>query len=398
MKKEHIPWQKNEQGFLIGMALVACLGIYSLFAGFLMPIIFAIIISSATYPLYLRINKKLKNENMSSGAMIAILCLAIIFPITYLITVSSTTIFDIYQNNQETFNSLDFGRLVELKDNLLTYLPFEDKTILYISSEIDKNAAIIFNKTKSILIDGSKAFIDNSMSTISFIAISLFSMFFFFKDGIKVIEKIKVITPLHDDFDDLLIQELYSLCGILTISVFTVAILQGFSFGIVTYFMELNWFFIAIAISLTSFIPVVGSLLIWIPLAIYLFIQGQTTHAIVVIVWGGVVNGFIIDNLMRPWIIGRICDMFNKNTECDLSDFNPLDNTFLIILSTFGGIFLFGVVGLFLGPIIVALCLTVFDLYVLRTQSAEEQYYDLRVKSKEGESKESDETSEPLNK
>lgn len=374
MKKNHIPWQKNEQGFLIGMALVALAGVYVLFSGFIMPMIFAIIITSATYPLYLRINSKFNNENLSSAAMIIILCLALIFPVTYLITVSSTTIFNIYQNNQEMFSSLDFGRLVELKNDLLTYLPFEDKTIALISSEIDKNASILFNKAKDIIIGGSKAFIDNSMATISFIAISLFSMFFFFKDGIKVVEKIKIITPLHDDFDDLLIQELYSLCGILTISVFSVAVLQGFSFGLVTYFMDLNWFFIAIAISITSFIPVVGSLLVWIPLSIYLFIQGQTTNAIIVIVWGGVVNGFIIDNLMRPWIISRICELFNKNTNCDLSDFNPLDNTFLIILSTFGGIFLFGVVGLFLGPIIVALCITIFDLYVLRIKSAETQY------------------------
>lgn len=371
MEKKNIPWQKNEQGFLIGMVFISLMGLYALFSGFIMPIIFAVIITCATYPLYLNINSKLKNENFSASAMITLLCLVIIFPITYLVTVSSTTIFDIYQNNQQFFTSLDFGRLVELKNDMLAYLPFEDKTIALISAELDKNASILFNKAKSILLNGSKSFIDNSTSTISFILISLFSMFFFFKGGAKVVEKMKVITPLHDDFDDLLVQELYSLCGILTISVFSVSVLQGLSFGIVTYFMDLNWFFIALAISITSFIPIVGSLLVWIPLSIYLFIQGETTNAIIVIAWGGVVTGFIIDNLMRPWIISKVCLLFNKNTKYDLSDFNPLDNTFLIILSTFGGIFLFGVVGLFLGPIIVALCLTVFDLYVLRTTSAE---------------------------
>ena len=98
--------------------------------------------------------------------------------------------------------------------------------------------------------------------------------------------------------------------------------------------------------------------------------------------WGAVVNGFVIDNILRPWIIGKICELFNKNTKYDLSDFNPLDNTLLIILSTFGGVMLFGVTGLFLGPIIVALSLTMFDLYVLRVQSADKENFQVFLEDK----------------
>jgi predicted PurR-regulated permease PerM len=197
-------------------------------------------------------------------------------------------------------------------------------------------------------------------------------MFFFYVGGEKIIEKIKIITPLNDDFDHLLLMELYSLCGILTVSIFSIALIQGISFGFVTYFMDnINWFFIAVAIAVCSFIPAVGSLLVWIPLAIYLFVVNQSVAAIVVLIWGAVINGFFIDNLMRPWVISKICAIFNKNTSCDLSDFNPLDNTLIIILSTLGGLFNFGVIGLFLGPIIAAISLTIFDIYILRIESAE---------------------------
>jgi predicted PurR-regulated permease PerM len=375
MDKKFTAWQKYEQGFLIGLVLLSCFGLFTLFSSFILPLVFAVIIASATHPLYKVIDNKLQNPVLSSSAMITLLCFLVIFPVVYLLTVSGTTIFEIYQNNQAFFSGLNFDRLKELKDSMLSYLPLGDETISFISSQIDSNAKIMLEKVQAFAIKASKSLIDNSMSSITFIFISLFAMFFFFKDGRKIVEKIKIITPLHDDFDELLIQELYSLCGILTVSVFAVSVLQGVTFGFVTSFMDLNWLFIGIAISITSFIPVVGSLLVWIPLSVYLFIQGQTTNAVIIMFWGAVVNGFVIDNILRPWIIGKICELFNKNTKYDLSDFNPLDNTLLIILSTFGGVMLFGVTGLFLGPIIVALSLTMFDLYVLRVQSADEDNF-----------------------
>lgn len=387
MDKKFTAWQKYEQGFLIGLVLLSCFGLFTLFSSFILPLVFAVIIASATHPLYKVIDNKLQNPVLSSSAMITLLCFLVIFPVVYLLTVSGTTIFEIYQNNQAFFSGLNFDRLKELKDSMLSYLPLGDETISFISSQIDSNAKIMLEKVQAFAIKASKSLIDNSMSSITFIFISLFAMFFFFKDGRKIVEKIKIITPLHDDFDELLIQELYSLCGILTVSVFTVSVLQGVTFGFVTSFMDLNWLFIGIAISITSFIPVVGSLLVWIPLSVYLFIQGQTTNAVIIMFWGAVVNGFVIDNILRPWIIGKICELFNKNTKYDLSDFNPLDNTLLIILSTFGGVMLFGVTGLFLGPIIVALSLTMFDLYVLRVQSADkdnfQEFLEDRLNDKE---------------
>tara|TARA_Y100001960_G_scaffold331312_1_gene427924 strand:+ start:7333 stop:8499 length:1167 start_codon:yes stop_codon:yes gene_type:complete len=382
MNKEFTAWQKYEQGFLIGLVLLSCFGLFTLFSNFILPLVFAVIIASATHPLYKVIDKKLKKPVLSSSAMITLLCFLVIFPIVYLLTVSGTTIFEIYQNNQAFFSGLNFDRLKELKDSMLSYLPLGDETISFISNQIDSNAKIMLEKVQAFAIKASKSLIDNSMSSITFIFISLFAMFFFFKDGRKIVEKIKIITPLHDDFDELLIQELYSLCGILTVSVFAVSVLQGVTFGFVTSFMDLNWLFIGIAISITSFIPVIGSLLVWVPLSIYLFIQGQTTNAVIIMFWGAVVNGFVIDNILRPWIIGKICELFNKNTKYDLSDFNPLDNTLLIILSTFGGVMLFGVTGLFLGPIIVALSLTMFDLYVLRVQSADKENFQVSLEDK----------------
>lgn len=372
MENKQYPWAKNEQGFLIGLVFLALFGLFYLFSDFMLPIVFAVVITCATYPLYELLLKKVKREEMASGIMISLLSILVILPIVYLFSVSSMTIFDVYSDNQDFIKELNFDELSKLKDSALGYLPLEDKTIAFLSAEIDKNSLMFFESAKGFAVNASKEFLDNSMSTIMFIALSVFAMFFFFKDGRNIVQKIKVITPLHDDFDDLLLMELYSLCGILTVSVFTVAFLQGLTFGILVSFMDVNWLFIAISIAVTSFIPLVGSLLVWIPLAIYMFVVDEAVYAIIVLVWGLVVNGFVIDNLMRPWIISKVCAVFDKNTSCDLSDFNPLDNVFIIILSTLGAFPLFGVVGLFLGPIIAAISITILDLYILRIQASEE--------------------------
>lgn len=374
MKNKIYAWQKNEQGFLILLVGLALLGLGTLFSSFLMPMIFAVVITCASYPLYKFVNNKIKNPNLSSGLVVFFMAFIVILPVSYLIGVGSSSAYNFYQNNQEHINNMNFQEIKNWKNLAVSYIPISEDKQAFLSKEIDKNATVLFNQIRTFIVNGSKSIIDNSLQVLYFMLFTLFSMFFFYKGGDKVVDKIKSITPLDDDFDDLIMRELYSLCGILTVSVFTVAILQGLAFGILTYFMDLNWLFIAVAISITSFIPIIGTVIVWLPLSIYLFTTGQGFEAVLVFFWGLVVTGIIIDNIIRPLITSEICGWFNESdgNGLDIKDFNPLDNTFLIILSNIGGIVTFGVVGLFLGPIIVSISIAIFDLYIERIKAAAE--------------------------
>jgi predicted PurR-regulated permease PerM len=95
-----------------------------------------------------------------------------------------------------------------------------------------------------------------------------------------------------------------------------------------------------------SILPGIGAALVWIPAVVYLIIEGQTVHAIGLGLWCAIVVG-TIDNLLRPLLIG-------KDTEMpDL----------LVMLSTLGGLALFGAAGILVGPIIGALYITVWKLW-----------------------------------
>jgi predicted PurR-regulated permease PerM len=97
---------------------------------------------------------------------------------------------------------------------------------------------------------------------------------------------------------------------------------------------------------LLSIIPGIGTALVWVPAAIFLIIKGLWGKAIFLFVFCGLVVGSV-DNLLRPRIVG-------KDTEMpDL----------LILLSTLGGISLFGIAGFIIGPIVAALFVTVWDMY-----------------------------------
>lgn len=364
-------WQTNEHGFLLVMVFFATSGLLYLFNSFLLPLVFAIILASSTYPLLKKIKKTFNISNTKSSFLSTlIIFLLVVMPLAYLASTLGFKSSYIIKHLSDIQNNLDFSSLEKIKILLLEYTPITNEQISFIVQKITENSSSLFVKLKDFFIYISSSLFNNSLSFVSFIFISFFSLFFFFRDGDKIIEKIKILSPLHDYYDDLLIKEISYLSSVLMLSVVSVALLQCISFSILTIFMDLDWFFIGIAILVSSFIPVIGSSIVWVPLSIYLYGTGKHIESGIVIFWGIFVAGFIIDNIARPFIISKIVNSFKneKNEKID-DEFSPLNHTLLVVLSTFGGLLTFGVLGLFLGPIIAAFSISIYGVYILRIKN-----------------------------
>ena len=119
--------------------------------------------------------------------------------------------------------------------------------------------------------------------------------------------------------------------------------LAGIGFAVVGIEAAVFW---GAIMAVLSILPGIGAPLVWVPAVIYLFMSGQVVAGIGLLVWSGGVVGSI-DNFLRPVLVGRDTKM------PDL----------LILLSTLGGVALFGASGLVLGPILAALFLTVLAMY-----------------------------------
>jgi predicted PurR-regulated permease PerM len=387
---EHVkaPLQTNELGFLQLLVLAATVGLLYLFNSFLMPIIFAGILACSTYPIFLKIKNKFNmTENRASSITTLLVFLVLIAPIGYLLTVVGVEATVLYDTYPTIINGLDFSSLDAIKPYLTEYTPLSDENVNYVSKQIAENSVMLKDGLKDSLLFLSKTILNSSMGMLGFFAISLFTLFFFYRDGKSITERLKIISPLHDYYDTLLMKEISSLSGILMFSVLSIALMQGISFAILTFFMDLDWVFIGIAIAVSSFIPIFGSMLVWVPLSLYLYGSGNLFAGGLVIFWGAFISGFVIDNLMRPFVMGKICGFFSQDKNDD--DFSPLEHTLLVILSTIGGVVTFGVLGLFLGPIIAAFSISIYGIYVIRLQNLDPN--DIKI---EDETLEKDEPKE----
>ena len=189
-----------------------------------------------------------------------------------------------------------------------------------------------------------------TLGTVNFLFmlfIMLYSMFFFLMDGNKLIDKILYYLPLEDQDERRMLNKFTSvtratLKGTAVIGLFQ-GVLAGGAFAVVGIEGAVFW---GAIMAVLSFIPGIGSALVWGPAVIILAATGHFAKAIGLGVFCAAVVGSI-DNLLRPILVGRDTQM----------------HELMILFGTLGGIIMFGVVGVIIGPIVAALFVTVWEIY-----------------------------------
>lgn len=177
--------------------------------------------------------------------------------------------------------------------------------------------------------------------------ILLYAMFFFLKDGHAVLERVLYYLPLPDEDEERLIERFVSVARATLKGTIIIGILQGSLAGMALGLAGIpNWVFWGAVMAVLSVIPGVGSGLVWVPAVIYLIASGEVlVGAVVAGFCAGVVGS--VDNVLRPMLVGNDAKMHDL----------------LILLGTLGGLLLFGVPGVMIGPIVAALFVTVWEIY-----------------------------------
>ena len=179
------------------------------------------------------------------------------------------------------------------------------------------------------------------------LVITLFALFFFFKDGAHFKEKLYAASPLSDTYDKQIWTKVRLAVNSVVRGSLSVALIQGMLTGLgFALFGVPSPFVWGAMAAVAALIPAVGTALVLIPAILYLFFTGDTTHAIGLLVWGVVAVG-LIDNFLGPIFIKRGIKI------------HPL----LILLSVLGGLSFFGPVGFLAGPVILSVFLTMLELF-----------------------------------
>jgi predicted PurR-regulated permease PerM len=229
----------------------------------------------------------------------------------------------------------------EILERLSQHLDFSQMDPLPILLKNFKQiSTFIFNQTTTLL-KGFSSFIAGFFFT-------LLSLYYLFKDGSHLFERLKEIVPLPSKERDLLIQRFKDMIYATIYGGLLIAIIQGLLGGLSFWILGLpSATFWGTAMAFLSFIPIGGTAIIWAPAAIILLIGGSVWKGLVLLGVGIFVIS-MVDNLLRPFFISS------------RTNIHPL----LLFFAVLGGVQAFGLMGLVAGPLIATLFLTMTEIYI----------------------------------
>ena len=312
---------------------------------FLMAILLAGIFAALVYPLYQRLKKWLKGrKTAASGITILIIILIVLLPLSGLLGIVTNQAIKVGQTatpwvQKQLSSPIAISQWLE-------GLPFYEQLEPY-RETIYIKAGELVGAASQFFVNGLQAATMGTMNFIFMVAILLYTMFFFLMDGDKLLDKILFYMPLNDKDERRLLDRFTSVARATIKGTAVIGIVQGAASGIAFALVGIqSSVFWGAVMAVLSIIPAVGTALIWIPAALWLFAQGAWFKAGALIVFCGMIVGSV-DNLLRPRLVGKDTEMHDL----------------LILFSTLGGIAMFGIIGIIIGPIIAALFVTIWDIY-----------------------------------
>ena len=180
----------------------------------------------------------------------------------------------------------------------------------------------------------------------------LYFLWFFLKDGKVIVDYIVRALPLGDRDEIALFDRFATVSRATLKGTLIVAAVQGTLGGLLFWFLGIDGaLFWGVVMTLLSLLPVGGAALVWVPAAIIMAVQGSYGKAIIIVAFGALAIG-LVDNLLRPLLVGRDTKMPD----------------YLVLIATLGGIAAFGLAGFVIGPVVAALFLTVWEMMMREFQ------------------------------
>ncbi len=336
--------------FLILVTLV----FLNLIKPFFYPIFWAAIIAGISYPVFKKIKSAIKYANLSSLITILIVLVIIIIPVALLsglILRESVSLYASLSNNQ--------GPAVNTVKNVIDWIqnnPVTDKFNID-EQQVTSKLIEIAKTVANFMLTAAKDLTQNSLTFLIMFVIMIYALFFFLKEGDKMLKKLAHISPLGEKHEIIIYKKFTSTVRAVLKGTLIIGVIQGFLGGILFYITGIeSALILGIIMILLSIIPGFGSYIVWLPAALTMFILGNIWQGVLIVVVGALVIS-TIDNFLRPILVGKDTQM------------HPL----LILFSTLGGILMFGISGFIIGPIITALLLSLWEMY--------EQYYQSELTS-----------------
>lgn len=330
---------------LLVLAIAITLLFLWMIRGFIVAIVLAAILASLLDPFYRRVARLLGGRKAAASfATVALSVILVIIPLVLFAASLVAEAVEISQSAGEwvTTQIQDPSSLeqqVEEDPLLRKLLPYQDEIVAKVSQ--------LASKAGSLVANGLAAGAQSTAAFLLKLFVMLCALFTFLIHGRGTVDAALRFTPLTADDKQRLVETFASVGRATLKGTLVIGIAQGGLAGLAFWVAGVEGvLFWSVLMVVLSIIPGVGTALIWIPVVIYLFWSGQVGAAVGVALWCMIVVG-TVDNVLRPLLVGKDTQMPNL----------------LVLLTTLGGLAMFGAAGIILGPIIGALCVAVWQLW-----------------------------------
>jgi predicted PurR-regulated permease PerM len=330
---------------VIALLLILGLLTYQILKPFLTPIAWAIVFSIIFYPVYVFTLKYTRWKSVAALLTLTIILVVILGPFSYLTYMLVSELKDLTgyleADKIEALESLmQHPSIKAITDKILSVFNLTEdelnQTIIDNISKLGKEMVGRITKGATNVVTISLDFI-----------FMVFSIFFFLRDGPEFLSKTRDYMPFSEIQKDRLVKQIRDIIISTIYGGVVVSIIQGTIAGLAFFFLGIStpvvW---GLATSIASFVPLLGAAAIWVPATGYLFLTGASLKGFILAIIG-LFGISLVDNILKPIIIGGRTKM-------------PI---LVIFFSVLGGIKLLGLIGLIMGPLVIALFISVIEIF-----------------------------------
>jgi len=331
---------KSQNAYYLLLTVITILFVSIIF-NFAAPILWSIVVSIIFYPLYEKLLLMTNKKSLSSMLSLILISLLVIMPAIAILGLIGNELIN-FINSSDNYTFEHYAKLIPNESFINQLIGWSGLNI----TELTERADDFLISASKILYESVSTISANVINFFVSLFIFVYLTFFFLKDGEKILQHCMDAFPMKNEDENFLLNE-FQKTTIATIKgTVIVALAQGFLGYLTLLLIGINGALIWGAVmALLSIIPAVGTILVWLPISLILFLNGEIMDASLLIFSGIFIIG-MIDNLLRPMLISK---------ETKIPDY-------LILLTTIGGISIFGITGFIVGPIIASLFISIWSL------------------------------------
>lgn len=312
---------------------------------FLMAIFMAGLFSAMVSPIHQWLTPRLGGrENLASILTIVGIVFLVLIPLSMLIGVVAAQAVHVGQSVTPWVES--FVQEPSALTGYLEKIPYYEEILPYRDMILEKAGQVV-GMVSNLLINSLSSITKMTVNALFNVVIMLYVMFYFLTMGDVLLDKILYYLPLAHHDEERLLHRFTSVAGATMKTTLIIGILQGGLCGFAFYLAGIQGaVFWGTVMAVASIIPAFGTAIVWGPALVILAITGDFSGVIILAVICGAIAGNL-DNLLRPRLVGKDTEMHDL----------------FVLFGTLGGIAMFGILGIIIGPIISALFITIWEIY-----------------------------------